>query len=89
MLRRIRTTKKLAKRIDLQYFKRPHPLRRWRFWLSLAIPIVALGWLVAQRTQGGQKSLFQRPALSVARGLHSTVQPVSRSPSRNVLQAGQ
>ncbi|HZS97367.1 MAG TPA: hypothetical protein VFA40_11360 [Terriglobales bacterium] len=61
MLRRIRTTKKLAKRIDLQYFKRPHPLRRWRFWLSLSVPIVALGWLVAQRTQGGQKAYSSGP----------------------------
>jgi hypothetical protein len=61
MLRRIRTTKKLAKRIDLQYFERPHPLRRWRFWLSLVVPIVALGWLVAQRTQGGQKAYSSGP----------------------------
>jgi hypothetical protein len=61
MLRRIRTTKKLAKRIDLQYFKRTHPLRRWRFWLSLAVPIVALGWLVAQRTQDGQKAYSSGP----------------------------
>ena len=27
---RTRTAKKLAQRIDLSYFKRPHPLRRWR-----------------------------------------------------------
>jgi len=55
MLRRTRTTKKLAKRIDLQYFARPHPFRRWRFWLSVAIPGVALTWFLAQRAQGGQK----------------------------------
>ncbi len=61
MLRRIRTTKKLARRIDLQYFKRAHPLRRWRFWLSLAVPIVALGWLLAQRTQAGQKAYSSGP----------------------------
>lgn len=61
MLRRIRTTKKLAKRIDLQYFKRPHPLRRWRFWLSVAVPVVALGWLVTQRAQGGQKAYSSGP----------------------------
>ena len=61
MLRRTRTTKKLAKRIDLQYFKRAHPLRRWRFWLSLAVPIIALGWLVAQRSQGGQKAYSSGP----------------------------
>ena len=55
MLRRTRTTKKLARRIDLQYFSRPHPFRRWRFWLSVAVPVLALGWLLTQRAQGGQK----------------------------------
>ena len=39
---RTRTTKKLAQRIDLDYFKRPSPLRRWRFLLSVAAPILAL-----------------------------------------------
>ncbi|HTZ95057.1 MAG TPA: hypothetical protein VMB18_01585 [Terriglobales bacterium] len=51
-MRRVRTTKTLAKRIDLQYFSRPHPFRRWRLWLSVAIPVVALGWFVAQRATG-------------------------------------
>jgi len=55
MLRRTRTTKKLARRIDLQYFAHPHPLRRWRFWLSVAVPVIALGWFITQRVQGGQK----------------------------------
>jgi len=55
MLRRTRTTKKLAKRIDLQYFAHPHPFRRWRFWLSVAVPAIALGWFLTQRAQGGQK----------------------------------
>ena len=47
MLRRVRTTKNLAKRIDMDYFARPFPLRRWRFWLSVAIPALGLIWLVA------------------------------------------
>jgi hypothetical protein len=55
MLRRTRTTKKLARRIDLQYFRRPHAFRRWRFWLSVAVPVLALGWLLTQRAQGGQR----------------------------------
>ena len=42
-----RTTKKLAQRIDLNYFKRPHPFRRWRFWLSLIVPLVAILWLAS------------------------------------------
>ncbi|MGH9548441.1 MAG: hypothetical protein ACRD3W_03660, partial [Terriglobales bacterium] len=61
MLRRSRTTKKLAKRIDLQYFTRPHAFRRWRFWLSVAVPVIALGWLVAQRAQGGEKVYSSGP----------------------------
>lgn len=61
MLRRTRTTKKLAKRIDLQYFARPHPFRRWRLWLSVAVPVVALGWFVALRAQGGQKVYSSGP----------------------------
>jgi predicted CXXCH cytochrome family protein len=55
MLRRTRTTKKLAKRIDLQYFAHAHPFRQWRFWLSIAVPAIALTWFVLQRAQGGQK----------------------------------
>ena len=47
MLRRVRTTKNLAKRIDMEYFARPFPMRRWRFWLSVAIPALGLIWLVA------------------------------------------
>jgi hypothetical protein len=61
MLRRTRTTKKLARRIDLQYFAHPHPLRRWRFWLSVAVPVLALGWLLTQRAQGGQKAYSSGP----------------------------
>lgn len=42
---RTRTAKKLAQRIDLSYFKRPHPLRRWRTILSIAAPVLGLVWL--------------------------------------------
>lgn len=52
MLRRVRTTKKLAKRIDLQYFTKPHPFRRWKFWLSVLLPVVAAVWFVALRANG-------------------------------------
>lgn len=39
------TTKTLAQRIDLSYFKRPHPFRRLRFILSVAAPLAAILWL--------------------------------------------
>ena len=42
---RTRTTKKLAQRINLDYFKRPSPMRRRRFWLSVAAPALAVAWL--------------------------------------------
>jgi hypothetical protein len=44
-LPRTRTTKKLAQRIDLDYFKRSNPLRRWRFWLSVTAPALAILWI--------------------------------------------
>jgi hypothetical protein len=42
---RTRTTKKLAQRIDLNYFKRPTPLKRAKFWLSVAATAMALIWI--------------------------------------------
>ena len=47
MPREKRTTKTVAKRIDLNYFKRPSPWRRWRFALSVALPCLAVAWLAA------------------------------------------
>jgi len=44
-LPRTRTTKKLAQRIDLNYFRRAAPLRQWRFRLSLAALALALAWI--------------------------------------------
>ncbi|HET7150984.1 MAG TPA: hypothetical protein VFI60_06205, partial [Candidatus Acidoferrum sp.] len=43
---RTRTTKKLAQRIDLNYFKRPTPLKRAKLWLSLLLPLLSLLWIV-------------------------------------------
>ena len=42
---RTRTTKKLAQRIGMNYFKRSAPFRRWKFWLSVALPALALVWI--------------------------------------------
>jgi hypothetical protein len=39
------TTKTLAQRIDMDYFKRPHPFRRLRSVLCVVVPILALLWL--------------------------------------------
>jgi hypothetical protein len=42
---RTRTTKQLAQRIDLNYFKRPSAYKLAKFWLSLLLPIGALVWI--------------------------------------------
>jgi hypothetical protein len=42
---RTRTTKKLAQRIDLNYFKRPTPLKRAKLGLSLLLPLLAIMWI--------------------------------------------
>jgi hypothetical protein len=42
---RTRTTKKLAQRVDLNYFKRPTPFKRAKLWLSVLLPLLALGWI--------------------------------------------
>jgi hypothetical protein len=42
---RTRTTKKLAQRIDLNYFKRPTPFKRAKVFLSLLLPLVAVVWI--------------------------------------------
>jgi hypothetical protein len=64
MARRIRTTKNLAKRMDLQYFKKPHPLRRWRHWLSILVPLVAIGWFALQRANS--QKIYSSGPLSAA-----------------------
>jgi hypothetical protein len=52
---RVRTTKKLAQRIDLNYFKRPTPLKRVKFWLSIALPAFALLWIAWRGFSGDQR----------------------------------
>jgi len=52
---RTRTTKKLAQRIDLNYFKRPTPLKRAKFWLSLLLPLLALTWIAWRGFSGDQR----------------------------------
>jgi hypothetical protein len=42
---RLRTTKKLAQRVDLNYFKRRTPFKRAKLWLSVLVPLLAVGWI--------------------------------------------
>lgn len=42
---RIRTTKRLAQRVDLNYFKRPTAYKLAMVWLSVLAPLLAIGWI--------------------------------------------
>ena len=42
---RTRTTKKLAQRVDLNYFKRETAYKRAMMWLSVLVPLLAMGWI--------------------------------------------
>src|SRR6267154_5171183 len=42
---RTRTTKTVAQRIDLNYFKRATPFKRAKLWLAIVAPAIALAWI--------------------------------------------
>jgi hypothetical protein len=62
---RTRTTKKLAQRIDLNYFKRPTPLKRAKLWLSVLLPLLALLW-IAWRGFSGDHRVYSSGRMSKA-----------------------
>src|SRR5262245_43717912 len=55
------STKQRAKRIELEYFKRLHPFRRWRLVLSIALPALAGLWLLAHAVGGDQRIYTSGP----------------------------
>jgi hypothetical protein len=65
------TQKIRAKRIELNYFKRPHPFRRWRFILSVAAPLVAALWLLVHAGQGDQR-IYNSGTVSTAHQMFET-----------------
>ena len=65
MAGRTRTAKALAQRIDLNYFKRPHPFRRWKNVLSIAVPAAVLVW-VAGSAAGGSKTPYSSGPVSAS-----------------------
>ncbi|MBI3781535.1 MAG: hypothetical protein HY278_10865 [candidate division NC10 bacterium] len=58
---RPRTQKGIAKRIELQYFKRLHPFRRWKLVLTIAAPAIAAVWLIALAATGDQRIYSSGP----------------------------
>ena len=61
---RVRTAKQRAQRIDLNYFKHPHGLTRWRILLSLIVPIAALLYVTAFAAAGSRKPYSPGPVSS-------------------------
>lgn len=60
---RTRTTKKLAQRIDLNYFKRPTPYKRAKLWLCVLVPLLALLW-IAWRGFSGDSRVYSSGRMS-------------------------
>jgi mono/diheme cytochrome c family protein len=65
------TAKSRAKRIELQYFKRLHPFRRWKLILSIAAPLVAAAALLAYAARGDQRIYMSGP-VSTAHAMFAT-----------------
>ncbi|MGH9340535.1 MAG: hypothetical protein ACRD1R_13320 [Acidobacteriota bacterium] len=54
MARKGKTTKQLAKRIDINYFKRLHPFRRKKRYASYVALALAAAWLIASALVGDE-----------------------------------
>ncbi len=61
MAGRTRTTKKLAQRIDLNYFKRAYPIPRWKRALSIAAVGLCVTWLGWGALTGKQSAFNAGP----------------------------
>jgi hypothetical protein len=61
---RVRTAKQRAQRIDLNYFKHAHGLKRWRILLSLALPLAALAWVSVFAATGSRTPYSAGPVSS-------------------------
>ncbi|MGH7318107.1 MAG: cytochrome c3 family protein [Candidatus Rokuibacteriota bacterium] len=61
---RPRTTKGIAKRIELTYYQRVHPFRRWWRMLCLVVPAVGVLWLVVMAILGDQRLYTSGPVVT-------------------------
>jgi hypothetical protein len=61
MAGRTRTTKKLAQRIDLHYFKRAYPIPRWKRLLTIAAAALSVAWLGWAGLTGKQSAFNAGP----------------------------
>ena len=65
---RARTTKKLAQRIDLNYFKKPTPLKRAKLLLSVLLPVLAVTW-IAWRGASRDARVYSSGRMSAAHAM--------------------
>jgi predicted CXXCH cytochrome family protein len=61
---RVRTAKQRAQRIDLNYFKHAHGMKKWRIMLSLALPAAAILWVSAFAAAGSRAPYSAGPVSS-------------------------
>ena len=64
MAGRIRTTKKLAQRINRDYFKNSFPIPSWRRTLTVVLVAAGLGWLGWSAIRGNEKPYNAGPITS-------------------------
>jgi hypothetical protein len=62
---RTRTTKQLAQRIDLNYFKRSSRYKQARFWLCILLPVLAVVW-IAWRSVARDSRVYSSGRMSAA-----------------------
>src|ERR1700739_2603400 len=67
---RTRTTKTVAQRIDLNYFKRATRFKRTRLWLAIVAPAIALVW-IAWHFLGHDNRVYSSGRLS---GAHAVLE---------------
>jgi hypothetical protein len=77
MAGRTRTTKKLAQRIDRNYFKNRFAFARWRQYLSYALTAAGLVWLGSQAVANRQKPYSSGP-IAVSHAFIGPMQLVPR-----------
>ncbi|RMG48394.1 MAG: hypothetical protein D6723_15205, partial [Acidobacteria bacterium] len=58
---RTRTPKELVARVDVSYYKRPHPLRRWMRFLVLLAAALSGVWLVVETLRGDETPYMPGP----------------------------
>src|SRR2546430_14103009 len=61
MATRLSSTRLRAKRIELDYFERPHPLRTWRVVLSLATLTLPGAWVALMVLRNDERSAEPGP----------------------------